>query len=291
MEAYIEYINSFIPGHQKKTPVFHQNSFMLLGKATAYHGGSHVNTRQCFHIVIHSSDTPPPLTEGRKTLYFKKQHAVMLPPERDFVVGGEYCPCNAYRYLIVKKDVIEQIAKDYFGRPASLGILQSTVSPQILNLFSLLEMELANPKAGSEIVAKSMLSIFICSMLRSVTETHPSLEQTDGDGISLACAYIEEYYNSPIDIDDLARVANISKYHFMRQFKQATGRSPHSYLKQIRLQKSCELLMDTDFTVSEVARMCGFLSASHFTSEFKKLYLVTPSHARKQRKQHFFDTP
>jgi AraC-like DNA-binding protein len=68
---------------------------------------------------------------------------------------------------------------------------------------------------------------------------------------------------------------------FCRWFKQAVGLSFVSYLHQVRIEKACHFLIQTDWRVSEIAFRTGFESLSHFNRTFKKLKMTSPSAYRK----------
>lgn len=77
-------------------------------------------------------------------------------------------------------------------------------------------------------------------------------------------------------LDDLAREAGMSKFHFLRSFRDMTGLTPHAYLTQLRLAKAFTLLNTTDRAVTEIATECGFSDQPHFIRCFKKMWGTTP---------------
>jgi AraC-like DNA-binding protein len=81
----------------------------------------------------------------------------------------------------------------------------------------------------------------------------------------------------PLPIEDLARAANYSKFHFCRLFVRATGVTPCRFLSALRLQESRHLLLETDATVSDICCAVGFSSVGTFTSRFKKSVGIPPS--------------
>lgn len=78
-------------------------------------------------------------------------------------------------------------------------------------------------------------------------------------------------------IDDLARAAHYSKFHFCRLFRKATGITPGRFLSALRLQQSKRLLLTTDLTVSDVSCEVGYNSVGTFTSRFTKSVGLPPS--------------
>ncbi|ROR08652.1 AraC family transcriptional regulator [Erwinia sp. JUb26] len=76
-------------------------------------------------------------------------------------------------------------------------------------------------------------------------------------------------------LQQLADVAHLSPWHFLRQFKKSIGMTPHAWLVQARLQKAQRRLKQGD-TIAQVSSLCGFSDQSHFTRHFKNSMGVTP---------------
>ena len=62
-------------------------------------------------------------------------------------------------------------------------------------------------------------------------------------------------YSEPLDVDDLARAAGLSRAHFSREFRRAFGESPHAYLLTRRLERAAALLRNTDHSPTEILQM------------------------------------
>ncbi len=84
-------------------------------------------------------------------------------------------------------------------------------------------------------------------------------------------------YFEPLDVDDLACVANLSRAHFSREFRRAFGESPHAYLLTRRLERAASLLRSTDRSVADVCFSVGLQSVGSFTTSFKQTFRMTPS--------------
>ncbi|MDQ6822059.1 MAG: helix-turn-helix transcriptional regulator [Actinomycetota bacterium] len=84
-------------------------------------------------------------------------------------------------------------------------------------------------------------------------------------------------YFEPLDVDDLACVANLSRAHFSREFRRAFGESPHAYLLTRRLERAASLLRSTDRSVADVCFSVGLQSVGSFTTSFKQTFGMTPS--------------
>ena len=94
--------------------------------------------------------------------------------------------------------------------------------------------------------------------------------------------HIESNYQTAISLDQMASMANMSKYHFVRIFKRETGMSPVHYLKFVRIQRAKELLKRADLSVHSTALRVGFQDASNFNKNFKNIEGCTPKQFRAQ---------
>ena len=88
--------------------------------------------------------------------------------------------------------------------------------------------------------------------------------------------YIEEHMSETILVEDLAGCVHMSKYYFLRRFKELTGMTVHSYLNNKRLMYSCEGLKE-GMTIGEVWGKCGFSDYSSFLRNFRKEYGMSPT--------------
>jgi AraC-like DNA-binding protein len=84
-------------------------------------------------------------------------------------------------------------------------------------------------------------------------------------------------YFEPLDVDDLARAAGLSRAHFSRQFRRAFGEPPHAYLLTRRLERAAALLRSTDNSVAEICYSVGLQSLGSFTTSFTRTYGVSPT--------------
>ncbi|MCR9248929.1 MAG: AraC family transcriptional regulator [bacterium] len=92
----------------------------------------------------------------------------------------------------------------------------------------------------------------------------------------VALDFMHSNFTKEVSIDDIANVAMLSKFHFLRTFKEAFGQTPHQYLTKIRLQKSKELLKQTSWSISEISTYLGYQQPNSFTRLFSKTFEVSP---------------
>ena len=84
-------------------------------------------------------------------------------------------------------------------------------------------------------------------------------------------------YFEPLDVDDLARAAGLSRAHFSREFRRAFGESPHAYLLTRRLERAAALLRVTDRSVTDICLAVGLQSLGSFTTSFTRTYGKSPT--------------
>src|SRR5256714_9295877 len=83
-------------------------------------------------------------------------------------------------------------------------------------------------------------------------------------------------YVEPLDVDDLAGAAGLSRAHFSREFRRAFGESPHAYLLTRRLERAAALLRNTDRSVADICFSVGLQSVGSFTTSFTRTFGVPP---------------
>jgi AraC-like DNA-binding protein len=84
-------------------------------------------------------------------------------------------------------------------------------------------------------------------------------------------------YAEPLEVEDLARAAGLSKAHFSREFRRAFGDSPHAYLLTRRLERAATLLRTTDRSVADICLSVGLQSIGSFTTSFSRAFGVSPT--------------
>ncbi len=93
---------------------------------------------------------------------------------------------------------------------------------------------------------------------------------------------IDREYAQPLDVEALARGAHMSAGHLSRQFRQAYGESPYSYLMTRRIERAMALLRRGDLSVTEVCFTVGCSSLGTFSTRFTELVGMPPSTYRRR---------
>jgi len=87
---------------------------------------------------------------------------------------------------------------------------------------------------------------------------------------------LEQEYAQDWTLDDILKIAHMSRSNFMRIFKKATGQSPIEYLLRMRIQESMKLLTHTDRRITEIAMDVGFNDSNYFSRQFRQALGQSP---------------
>ncbi len=96
--------------------------------------------------------------------------------------------------------------------------------------------------------------------------------------------YMRDHYPEPLSSAFLADRIHLSVNFFQMVFRELVGVPPARYLKQLRMESVCRMLVDTDLPLSEIAELNGFSGASYLTSAFRHEQGITPSEYRRKTK-------
>ena len=121
----------------------------------------------------------------------------------------------------------------------------------------------------------------LCSKLLYKVKTEEKKEINPS--IKPAILYIETYYNKPCKVQELANLCYLSPSRFFYLFKKYIGCSPIVYKNKVAIQKAaCDLLLNKNISIEQVAYENGFSNPIYFRRLFKKITGKTPSQYRKQ---------
>ena len=92
---------------------------------------------------------------------------------------------------------------------------------------------------------------------------------------------MDRCFAEPLSLDEVARRAGYSRYHFLREFREAYGETPRAYLTRRRIERAKDLLRSANLTVTEICHMVGFSSLGSFSARFAELVGSSPSEYRR----------
>lgn len=152
-----------------------------------------------------------------------------------------------------------------------------------------IDREMRLPSSTGGLLTETLRAALCAHLLKQYSSLDPAVLQARTPRVSGALdvvrrrrvlEYIEAHLDRNITLEELARVACLSPYHFARSFKRATGAAPHRFLMARKLELAKRLIRQGDLGMAEVALKAGFSSQAHFARAFKRATGVTPSQYR-----------
>ena len=140
-----------------------------------------------------------------------------------------------------------------------------------------LDASISDTEFGAELMRGTLLAQLMVQLNR-IMQRDSSRENTTAEQcgkISAALSYINENITGKLSVDELAAMCYLSRYHFMRLFKQQTGCTVHNYIRQKRLVLAARLIRE-GMSASSAAAECGFTDYSAFHRAFSQTFGVSP---------------
>lgn len=133
-------------------------------------------------------------------------------------------------------------------------------------------------KRTEDLVAEAMVAGILDGIMDHRKWGRPrQLTHRNPDGIRRAIELVEYTIDQQVTLQELAKAAAMSPYHFARTFKATTGTTPMRFVWQRRIELARSMLKDRKYTLVQVALACGYSSQSHFTTSFKEATGLTPA--------------
>lgn len=120
----------------------------------------------------------------------------------------------------------------------------------------------------------------VCTVLAEGTRTCPAFTARDEKRVTAAVRRVEVEAADRIPLNELAREAAMSPYHFLRVFERVVGVTPGQYMLRTRLQRAAVLLRRSSLGIATVAAECGFGDLSTFNRQFRRALRMTPNQYR-----------
>lgn len=196
---------------------------------------------------------------------------------------------GACTYLCVKFNPAVVCGDDYGlrGRYVEPVIKPSAPEAVLLDREASAEAEMAIREIGNLLNSRPFgseirINMEICRMWLAVCSCTRGESAQSGTSyfeklrIETLVDFIHRNYAEKVSLDDIANAAHISKGECCRIFKRLYHMTPFQYLVLYRLNRSIELLTDTDYSIAQIAQRVGFCSSSYYTKCFRKEFNCVP---------------
>lgn len=238
-----------------------------------------------YHFIVFHSKPPKAIINGN--IYsFRKGVLISLGPETNItVLTNEKNNTCRYISISVKKDFMDRLGLESFGvEKLKFEKFENKYSNYLLDAINNFEHEILVYGNSPSLMLKSLEIQLAILLIRSSLNDNIFLDKRNelyDDYIKKSIFYMHKYYSGNITIEDICREIYLSPSHFKRAFKSKTGNTPYQFLTEIRVEKAKEMLKDKEYTIHEVARLCGFVNSGNLSAVFKKHIGISPSEYRK----------
>ena len=194
-------------------------------------------------------------------------------------VGIEIFPAYYEDYL--KK----QYSDEYFDLSAAFQCVdQATDFPAMSKLLFEIENYRGDGIAAAlfyEAKVTEAIALVVDNQKKQVAKNAHPLSKEDIEGLENVISYIADHYTFDIPLERLANIACMSASKLKVCFKRHTGCTVTEYIQGRRMSQAEHLLIDTDFTMGQIAQMIGYSTSSRFAELFKKNTGILPIEYRK----------
>ena len=218
----------------------------------------------------------------------------------DFTVASpemSHLPCHtlwrgelSFTSVMLPAGLLGAAAVDLDVDPAAVGVDErhGVRDELVSSCVRALAQEVASGGQGGRVYAEQLLhTIALHLIARHASARRSATRATGGLAprlVARVTEYIEAYLASAISLHDLAAVAGLSTWHFARQFRRATGKTPAAHVRDVRLARARDLLAQpasTHWSVGEVAAAVGYTAAAAFSTAFRRAYGISPRELRR----------
>ena len=239
-----------------------------------------VNVKHSFPRHLHQVFCIGLIEEGKRNCFYRGSQYTILPGSVIVINPGEAHSCEAaephtYRMLCCPENLLQMVisgegdTKQKTPFFPDLVINEQAIFQRLLYLSALLL------ESKSTLEKESILLEFLAELVAKHGKNVVVVKNEQYFPIKLAKEYLEANFAEDLSLEQLARLVNLSPFHFLRVFSKQIGVSPHLYQTKLRI-KAAQNLLNQGMPLSQVASETGFVDQSHFTKVFKKLVGITP---------------
>ncbi len=288
MSKLFSYVKACVDAGEGDFPKYCTTNNMIISKPDYYLNGK-VPVIEDYAFALQVDGAPNVIINGKEHSFNSKRMLILNPYDEIEIKNNNFqheCK-DSYTFIMISRELIEDMSYNLMGKSKVRFALDYNYITQQLNMLLLMiEKEAAQNGCGKSLMLDCFETQFVIQLLRDFKLDSKSDKKLDShvnkNAIRLSVEFIEEYYNTNISLDELANVANMSKFHFIRIFKQVVGKTPYEYIIFKRIKEAESLLNTNALNISEIAKLCGFVNSSHFCTVFKNVVGVSPKRYLKQ---------
>jgi AraC family transcriptional regulator len=203
-----------------------------------------------------------------------------------FECGHEHAPgdrCIAFNY---SPEYFERLAADAGAGRAARGFAIPRLPP-LREAAGLIARSSAGVLGEADMAWDEIAVRFGALVARLASERRRERVETSAKAVARVTDVVRAIERSCVDtltLSDLARLAALTPYHFLRTFGQVTGVTPHQYVRRARLREAAARIVSENAKVIEVAYESGFRDVSNFNRAFRREFDASPRGYRRMAK-------
>ncbi|MBR0935288.1 helix-turn-helix domain-containing protein [Bradyrhizobium jicamae] len=188
----------------------------------------------------------------------------------------------------LSSSILEEVAVDLIKHDPSrlefipeFGAIDPVLQRQVQYLHRLIANRSEGLKQSNTLHGETIAALIAAQLIQAHSATDKLPDRSSREGLprrnlNRVEEYMQTHMGRKIQLRDLARLCNLSVSQLIRQFRVATGVTPHQYLMRIRIERVRTLLARGGIPISEIALDCGFCGQEHLTTAFRRFFGVTP---------------
>ncbi|MBA6413490.1 AraC family transcriptional regulator [Parahaliea sp. F7430] len=178
-------------------------------------------------------------------------------------------------YWVHFQGVSSRIFSEYLGYAEKKPVLHVGLAPTLaMNFHSLLSVGQTGYSSSAFINAANQLRHLFTQF--ALAAKHEQAAQPAGLDLETLRAYMQENIHHSLELDDLAAVAHLSKYHFSKRYRALTGYSPIKHFLHMKIEYACQLLDSSELSVKSIAATIGYDDPLYFSRLFRKVMGLSP---------------
>jgi len=237
-------------------------------------------TNKIFAPHFHDDYSIALITSGTHNFTCNKDNFNAKPGDIRLINPGDIhvCKSKTWGYITFTPDsnFVEAFSESCQKELHNINFANPVIhNPKLAKLF--LDLNYAIKEWQDELMAENILEELVVNLISSYSNNQIKSKDISYSRKKLiqTVEYMKANFQESLKLENLAQISGLSKYHFLRKFKEEFNMTPHAYLLQIRIQNAKNMLLQHKSLI-DIALSCGFSDQSHFTRVFNKIYGMSP---------------
>jgi AraC family transcriptional regulator len=230
--------------------------------------------------VVHAgSGKGTAIVDSRRTVAPIRPAAFSIIPRGHggyWAMTGDCCVSHVYLGDDRLRGCADLLAE---GRTFELLDRAYYTDPKLYAIMKIISDEAGSPGPHGLMYLEHAIDLLCVVLLRAHSTLVCPLQRQRGLApwqVKRVVAYMRERLGMEVTLQELASIACLSRFHFCKAFRGATGMAPYEYLTRLRMRTACELLKATPLSIRDVGAAVGYVALSTFSTAFRRYAGVSP---------------